>query len=80
MSTLGNLTPANLLVENQIAEQFVAELAKALHQNGMASDELEQNVLQLAQQLNLEVSVFATPTSIFFRLVHQISVERCCCG
>ncbi len=66
MSTPGNLTPANLLVENQIAEQFVAELAKALHQNGMASDELEQNVLQLAQQLNLEVSVFATPTSIFF--------------
>ncbi|MDP1562768.1 MAG: threonine/serine exporter family protein [Pirellulaceae bacterium] len=66
MSTPGNLTPANLLVENQIAEQFVAELAKALHQNGMASDELEQNVLQLAEQLGLEVSVFATPTSIFF--------------
>jgi uncharacterized membrane protein YjjP (DUF1212 family) len=59
-------SPANLLVENQISEQFVAELAKALHQNGMASDELEQNVLQLAQQLRLEVSVFATPTSIFF--------------
>jgi uncharacterized membrane protein YjjP (DUF1212 family) len=66
MSAPGNLTPANLLVENQIAEQFVAELAKALHQNGMASDELEQNVLQLAQQLGLEVSIFATPTSIFF--------------
>ncbi|MBL8889698.1 MAG: threonine/serine exporter family protein [Planctomycetaceae bacterium] len=66
MNTAGNLTPANLLVENRIAEQFVAELAKALHQNGMASDELEQNVLQLAQQLGLEVSVFATPTSIFF--------------
>ena len=60
------VSPANWLVENQIAEQFVAELAKALHQNGMAVDELEQNLLQLAQQLRLEVSVFATPTSIFF--------------
>lgn len=50
----------------QDAEHFVAELARALHQNGLASDELEQNVAELADQLNLHVSVFATPTSIFF--------------
>lgn len=59
-------TAADLLVEHRIAEHFVAELAKALHQNGLAADELEQNVMQLAEQLGLEVSVFATPTSIFF--------------
>lgn len=65
-SSAVNVSSAVRLVENQIAEQFVVELSKALHQNGMASDELEQNVSQLAQQLQLEVSVFATPTSIFF--------------
>jgi len=66
-AALSNLppSPADRLVENQIAEQFVVELAKALHQAGMASDELEQNVGQLAEQLQLEIGVFATPTSIF---------------
>ncbi len=66
LPTSMNLTASEFLAENRIAEHFVAELAKALHQNGLAADELEQNVLQLAEQLNIEVSVFATPTSIFF--------------
>lgn len=47
-------------------ENFLARITQALHHNGLASDELEQNVLQLAARLNLKVSVFATPTSIFF--------------
>lgn len=60
------LDPAHLLAENRNGEHFVAELSRALHQNGLAADELEQNVTELASQLNLRISVFATPTSIFF--------------
>ena len=61
-----SITAGDLLVEHRVAEHFVAELSRALHQNGLAADELEQNVAELANQLDLHVSVFATPTSIFF--------------
>src|SRR5271167_376467 len=43
---------------------FLTEMARALHQAGIATDELEETLSDIAAAIDLPTEIFATPTQI----------------
>lgn len=77
MTSLATFEPAEFSKESvdphsdwRNDEQLIVDLAKALHQFGASSYDLEDFILSYAQQLGHDVEVFYSPTSLFLSFDH----------